>query len=65
MKSSELLKILTKDGWYIVRQSGSHMMMRHYEKEGSISFPFHASQEVKKGLLSAILKKANIKTNKR
>ena len=61
MKSSELLRILQKDGWFIIRQSGSHIMMRHQIKAGVISMPFHASAEVKKGLLSAILKKADIK----
>ncbi|MCF8367311.1 MAG: type II toxin-antitoxin system HicA family toxin [Bacteroidales bacterium] len=65
MKSSELLKNLKKDGWYIIRQSGSHILMKHDDKSGLLSFPFHASNEVKTGLLHAILKKANIKTNKR
>lgn len=65
MKSSELLRIMKKDGWFEVRQSGSHIMMRHPVKEGSIPVPYHASNEVKKGLLNAILKKANIKTTKR
>jgi predicted RNA binding protein YcfA (HicA-like mRNA interferase family) len=65
MKSSELLRLLQKDGWLIVRSSGSHLIMKHTEKEGTITFPYHASEEVKKGLLSAILKKANIKTPKR
>jgi len=39
--------------------------MKHPEKGGSIPVPFHTSKEVKKGLLSAILKQANIKSKKR
>lgn len=65
MKSSELLKILKKDGWYELRQSGSHIILKHPTKTGSIPVPFHASKEVKKGLLNAILKQADIKTTKR
>jgi len=65
MKSSELLKILKKDGWYELRQSGSHIILKHPTKIGSIPVPFHASKEVKKGLLNAILKQADIKTTKR
>ena len=65
MKSSELLRILKKDGWFEVRQTGSHIIMRHPEKEGNLSVPFHGPDEVKKGLLSDILKKANIKITKR
>lgn len=56
MKSGQLLKLLKKDGWYKIRQKGSHLIMKHPEKKGSIPVPYHASKEVKKGLLRAILK---------
>lgn len=65
MKCSELLKLLHNDGWVQIRQSGSHVIMRHPTKTGQIPVPYHGSKEVKKGLLSAILKQADIKTNKR
>lgn len=65
MKCGELLKLLHNDGWVQIRQSGSHIIMRHPTKTGQIPVPYHGSKEVKKGLLSAILKQADIKTNKR
>ena len=65
MKYSELLRLLKKDGWYGVRQSGSHVIVKHPTKQGSIPVPFHGSKEVKKGLLNAILKQAGIKITKR
>jgi predicted RNA binding protein YcfA (HicA-like mRNA interferase family) len=65
MKYSELFRLLKKDGWYEIRQSGSHVIMQHSEKKIQISVPFHAGKEVKKGLLSGILKQAKIKTDKR
>lgn len=65
MKSSELLRLLKKDGWYEVRQAGSHVMMEHPAKEGKLVVPMHGSAEVKKGLLAAILKQAKIKTTRR
>ena len=65
MKSSELFKMLMKDGWFEVRQTGSHKIMRHPVKQGQLIVPFHGSTEVKKGLLSALLKQADIKTTKR
>ncbi|MCO5234773.1 MAG: type II toxin-antitoxin system HicA family toxin [Chitinophagaceae bacterium] len=65
MKSSELVRLLKKDGWFVVRQTGSHMIMEHQSKEGKLIVPYHASSEVKKGLLIAILKQAKIKTTKR
>jgi predicted RNA binding protein YcfA (HicA-like mRNA interferase family) len=61
MKCSELYRILTKDGWYVVSQSGSHQKMRHPFKQGTIIFPNHGSQEIGKGLENKILKDAGIK----
>lgn len=65
MKYNDLFKILKKDGWFAVRQKGSHVMMQHPTKKGQLTVPYHAGKEVKKGLLNAILKQANIKTKKR
>ncbi len=65
MKSNELLKLLKQNGWYEVRQSGSHIIMKHDESTTQITVPSHGAKEVKKGLLQAILKQTNIQTNKR
>jgi len=62
MKSSQLLKILKKDGWYIISQTGSHMKLEHDVKTtGPIVFPFHGSKEVGMGLENKILKQAGLK----
>lgn len=34
MKSSGLVRLLKKDGWYVIRQTGSHMIMEHPSKKG-------------------------------
>lgn len=65
MKYNELFKLLKKDGWFVVRQKGSHVMMKHPAKPEQLTIPNHSVKEVKKGLLAAILKQAKIKTNKR
>lgn len=61
MKCSELLKILKKDGWYTVRQSGSHMIMKHPSKSGQLIVPNHGSKEVNTGLALDLLKKAGLR----
>jgi predicted RNA binding protein YcfA (HicA-like mRNA interferase family) len=61
MKSSELLRTLLKAGWYVVRQNGSHMTLRHPERDEQITFPSHGSAEVGKGLAAKILKQAGLK----
>lgn len=65
MKYNELLRLLKQHGWYELRQSGSHIVMKHSEKEYTVTIPNHGSHEVKKGLLQAILKQTGIKTPKR
>ena len=65
MKYSELFKLLKRDGWEIIRQSGSHVVMIHPTKSEQLTVPNHGSKEVKKGLCNAILKQAEIKTTKR
>ena len=65
MKCSELFKILTKDGWFVIRQKGSHIIMEHPTKKNRIVVPYHESKEVKKGTLSQILKDAELKITKR
>jgi predicted RNA binding protein YcfA (HicA-like mRNA interferase family) len=65
MKYSELFRLLKKDGWIELRQKGSHVIMKPPTKGEQLTVPYHAGKEVKKGLLTAILKQANIKTTKR
>ncbi len=48
MKSSDLLRLLLKTGWYLVRQSGSHLILKHPLLTGTIVFPNHGREEVDK-----------------
>ncbi len=60
MKCSECLRLFKRDGWYEVRQTGSHITMKHPKKDGTITIPFHPSKEIRKGTLISLLKKAQI-----
>lgn len=65
MKYNEFFRILKSDGWFEIRQTGSHVIMKHPTKKTQLTVPYHAGKEVKKGLLKALLKQAEINTNKR
>ena len=65
MKYNELFRLLKKDGWFIVRQKGSHVIMQHPTKAEQLTVPNHSVKEVKDGLLVAILKQAKIEKRKR
>lgn len=59
MKSSELNKLIIKNGWKVIRQSGSHII---YEKNGiNYTATFHGSKEVGKGLEMKIKKEMGLK----
>jgi len=58
---NELVRLLEKHGFQLVKQKGS---VRYYAKEGVdklIRVDFHGSKEVPTGTLNAILKSAGIK----
>ena len=41
MKFREIEKILLKDGWYQVKQKGSHHQYKHPCKMGKVTVPEH------------------------
>ena len=61
MKCSELLKLIKKAGWEEVRQSGSHIILRHPDEKENLIFPNHGSKEIRKGLAEKLRKQAGIK----
>jgi len=61
VKFSELVRMLEKNGFKIVKEKGS---IRYYRKSGLkklIRVDYHASKEVPKGTCHAIIKAAGIK----
>jgi len=61
VKSSELLRMLRADGWFEIRQRGSHKIMRNPTRSNELVFPDHGNKEVPKGLYQSILKQAGLK----
>lgn len=58
--SKKLLQFLEKRGFYISRQSGSHMILHHTEdKTKRVTLPIH-NKDLKSGTLASILKQAGI-----
>ncbi|MFC2603808.1 MAG: type II toxin-antitoxin system HicA family toxin [Treponema sp.] len=57
MKDKDLLKLLLKNGWELVSVKGSHHKIT---KDGKMEIvPVHG-KDIKKGLLSAILKRTGL-----
>jgi predicted RNA binding protein YcfA (HicA-like mRNA interferase family) len=61
MKVSELLGIIEKDGWFLVRQRGSYRQYHHATKSGTVTIAGKPSVDVPRGTLNSILKQAGLK----
>ena len=59
MKSSELNRLILRNGWTILRQSGSHVV--YGKREITYTATFHGSKEVGKGLEMKIKKDMGLK----
>ena len=61
MRVGELIRLLEKDGWRLVRTKGSHRQFRNPSKPGTVTVAGKPSLDVPPGTLSSILKQAGLK----
>jgi len=62
LKVKEIIKLIEKDGWYFIRQRGSHKVFEHPTKSGIVVVPDHGSnKDLAKGTENNILKQAGLK----
>lgn len=52
----ELIKILDKIGFKVIRQEGSHIFLKHEDGRTTV-IPNHPGEKLDRGLLNKILKK--------
>lgn len=58
--ATQLIRALQRDGWYFVKQRGSHRFFAHPTKPGLVVVPIHPGKTLKVGLFSDILKDAGL-----
>lgn len=58
--SKDLIKLLERDGWYLVNTVGSHCQYKHPVKKGRVTIP-HPKRELPMGIIRSILKQADLK----
>lgn len=59
MSSAELIKLIEKDGWYLIRVTGSHHHFKHSTKKGLTTIP-HPKKDLNVKTVKSILKQAGI-----
>jgi predicted RNA binding protein YcfA (HicA-like mRNA interferase family) len=63
MDSRELIRRLKKDGWYEVKQVGSHKQFKHSTKKGRVTVPY-PKRDIPLGTLRSVERQAGIKLSK-
>ena len=64
MKVRDLIKIIEKDGWYLVVTRGSHRQFKHPVKSGRVTIAGRASDDLAPGTLNSVFKQAKLKGDK-
>jgi predicted RNA binding protein YcfA (HicA-like mRNA interferase family) len=61
MKYRDVVKMLERDGWFLVRTKGSHRVYHHPTKAGNVIVSVHnPGKDIATGTYKAILKQAGI-----
>ena len=59
MSSTELIRVIEDDGWYLVNVKGSHHHFKHQTKKGKVTIP-HPKKELPQATINAILKQGGL-----
>ena len=59
LTAKELIKIINKLGYQVIRQKGSHVYLKHQDGRCTV-VPLHAGKEIGRGLLKRILNETEI-----
>ncbi len=61
IKVRDTIRMIEKDGWYLVPARGGHRQYKHPTKRGRVTIPGKAGKDVPPGTLNSILKQAGLK----
>jgi predicted RNA binding protein YcfA (HicA-like mRNA interferase family) len=65
VKVREMIRELHADGWFQVRQRGSHRQFRHATKLGTVTVPGALGEDLHIELISSIVRQAGLERRKR
>jgi predicted RNA binding protein YcfA (HicA-like mRNA interferase family) len=60
MKIREVIKLIEKDGWYLVAKRGSHRQYKHPSKPGRVTIAGHPGHDLAPGTLNSMFKQAQL-----
>ena len=57
---AQAVSALTREGWQVARQAGSHVHLKHPLKSARVTVPVHAGEILKPKTLASILEQAGL-----
>lgn len=60
MKVRDVIRLIERDGWYLVATKGSHRQFKHPAKSGRVTIAGHPADELAPGTLNSVLKQAQL-----
>lgn len=60
-KVRDAIRLVERDGWYLVRTRGSHRQYKHPTKRGKVTIAGRESKDLASGTWDNILKQAGFK----
>jgi len=61
LKVKDVIKLIEKDGWLLVRTRGSHRQFHHPSKPGTVTIAGKESIDMPVGTFNSVLKQAGLK----
>ncbi|MFN8526167.1 MAG: type II toxin-antitoxin system HicA family toxin [Chloroflexota bacterium] len=61
MKVRDVIRLLSRDGWYLDRMRGSHRQYLHPTKRGVVTVPGKPGDDLASGTLQSILRQAGLR----
>ena len=64
LKVREVIRMVEREGWYLVRTRGSHRQFRHPVKPGRVTIAGHPGDDLAPGTEATILRQAGLRGRK-
>ena len=61
MKVREVIALVERDGWYLVRTRGDHRQYKHPTKPGQVTVSGHRNDDIHPKTLNSILTQAGLR----
>ncbi len=61
--ADQVLRALRRDGWHPDDQSGSHISLRHPQRPGYVTVPYHRRRTLKLKTIASIVRQAGLTVN--